>query len=145
MFKYLDKHGLVCRRVRDIAEAGVRTVYDITVEDEQNFVADGFVVHNCYQYLLQTGQISGQRNKLSINMEEFGRGKALSWHAFKTLVIGDKEQVTKVLRDSNVIKKGEKPFNLRRVLERQMDSGKGMDLYVKQKQAKSSGDDEEED
>lgn len=145
VFKYLDKHGLVCRRVRDIAEAGVRTVYDITVEDEQNFVADGFVVHNCYQYLLQTGQISGQRNKLSINMEEFGRGKALSWHAFKTLVIGDKEQMTKVLRDSNVIKKGEKPFNLRRVLERQMDSGKGMDLYVKQKQAKSSGDDEEED
>ena len=34
-------------RVRDVVPAGRRTVYDITVDDIHNFVANGIVTHNC--------------------------------------------------------------------------------------------------
>lgn len=104
-------------------------------------------VFDTYQYLRMTGQCSGTRKKITITVPGFERSKNFDWMSFKTLILGSKEEIAEVLRKHGVIKKGEPPFLLRNVLAKQMDSGLGMDLYVKARQAakgkaSSDGDDE---
>ncbi len=41
-------------KVKSAKCIGVRKVYDITVEYEHEFIANGFVVHNCFRYYLNT-------------------------------------------------------------------------------------------
>lgn len=103
-------------------------------------------VFDTYQYLRMTGQVTGTRKKMQLQVPGFEKAKSFDWLSFKTLMLGNKDQVTEVLRKQGVIKKGEAPFLLRNVLTKQMDSGQGMDLYVKARQAakgKSSSDDED--
>ncbi len=43
----LDIDGLFYSPVENIVQAGKETVYDLTVPDGENFVANGIIVHNC--------------------------------------------------------------------------------------------------
>ena len=40
----------------DVVESGTSDVYDITVEDTHNFIANGFLVHNCTEIFLATDE-----------------------------------------------------------------------------------------
>ena len=69
-----DDHGytttegdFVWRRVRkNPAPGGVRTVYDLTVEEDHSFVAAGIVVHNCQAFSItgRRGGFEDERGKM---------------------------------------------------------------------------------
>jgi TP901 family phage tail tape measure protein len=44
--RWLDENDFTVSKILDITPMGVQETYDITVEDDHNFVADGVVVHN---------------------------------------------------------------------------------------------------
>lgn len=43
----LDLDGIFYSQVKEVAPAGTEMVYDLTVPDGENFVANGIIVHNC--------------------------------------------------------------------------------------------------
>jgi len=48
LFKMLYEKGIVPLEIRSIKSKGLKKVYDISVEEHPYFLANGFVVHNCY-------------------------------------------------------------------------------------------------
>lgn len=47
-FGLIYENGIVPLHVKDIRFVGTRKVYDLSVENHQYFLANGFIVHNCY-------------------------------------------------------------------------------------------------
>lgn len=47
-FNFIKTNGIVPLSIKDIKTKGVKKVYDISVDKHQYFLANGFVVHNCY-------------------------------------------------------------------------------------------------
>ena len=107
-------------------------------------------VWDTYMYLKETGQISGQRNKMKFGEGTPFAGKVVSWMELKALVDGD----------ADLIKKGcaklglQKPVRIYEWCGKQIEKGEGYDLYLDQiknthtkKAAKAAekgdGDDEE--
>jgi len=129
-----------------LASANQETWLRIWTEDTRKRGRGFDQVFDSYQYLRMTGQVTGTRKKFKLLVPGFEKAGTFDWMSFKTLLLGNKEMVSDVLRRMKVIKKGEAPFQLRNVLTKQMDSGQGMDLYVKARQAakgKASSDDED--
>ena len=88
-------------------------------------------VWDTYQYLLMTGQISGTRNKLVCTLPQFVKLKTrLTWMQFKTLVLGNKEQISKTLKKLGYT---DKNFSIRKECFKQFASGKSMDMYFEKK------------
>lgn len=47
-FNFIHKNNIVPLPIRSIKSKGIKKVYDISVKDHQYFLANGFIVHNCY-------------------------------------------------------------------------------------------------
>ncbi|OIO28455.1 hypothetical protein AUJ16_01080, partial [Candidatus Micrarchaeota archaeon CG1_02_60_51] len=52
--KEIKAHGGILDEIETIEPAGIEKVYDFTVEDNHNFVANGFIVSNCGVRLVRT-------------------------------------------------------------------------------------------
>lgn len=72
--------------------------------------AQGFCpVWDTFYALSQTGQLSGKRSSMILNVASLGEAKkAINWMEFKTLILGDKESRLKIFE-----KIGYRPVNLR--------------------------------
>lgn len=53
-------------KVTDISFAGVKPVYDITVEDSHSLIANGIVVHNCQEISLPTTPVGDDESLISL-------------------------------------------------------------------------------
>jgi RecA/RadA recombinase len=107
-------------------------------------------VWDCYTYLKETGQVSGQRNKIKFGEGTPFAGKVLSWFEFKAMVDGDAELIKKGCQSMKL----PKPVRIYEWCRKQIASGKGYDLYLdeiknshtkKAAKAKSKGDDDSAD
>jgi RecA/RadA recombinase len=89
--------------------------------------ARGFCpVFDVFHYLMQTGQASGKRSSITLNVSGIGPAKkAINWMEFKTLVLCDKEG-----RQDVFDKIGYPNVNLRNGLFKQFKSGLAEDLYI---------------
>lgn len=97
----------------------------IWVEDE-NSQAKGFCpVWDTFYALSMTGQVSGKRSSMILDLHGLGKAKRpIDWLQFKTLVLGDKKQITAVCA-----RLGYKPFNLRKGLFNLIQRGVMEKLY----------------
>lgn len=97
--------------------------------------AQGFdPVFDTAEYLRSTGQLTGNRKGMTIHLEGQDKPfkKLVPWMIFKKMILGDKAEIKAICT-----KLGIKPLMLRAFCEKQMASGKGIDLYfAHQKQAK---------
>lgn len=85
-------------------------------------------VWDCYTYLKETGQVSGQRNKMKFADGTPFKGKVLSWMEFKAMVDGNKELMLKGCKKLGL----DKPVRIYEWCRKQIESGKGYDLYLDQ-------------
>jgi len=46
--KFINDNNIVTLPITSIESKGIKRVYDISVKDHQYFIANGFIVHNCY-------------------------------------------------------------------------------------------------
>ena len=121
---FIHSNNLIVDPVQSIKYVGEEQTYDIEVEDSHNFVANGFIAHNCWSYLLMTGQIEGKRNKFRIKFEEWSEMKPITWNEFKTLILGTKKEHMAIFE-----KYGIKPINIRKFCQKQLADGNGIELY----------------
>ena len=93
---------------------------------DADFVAQGFdPVFDTAEYLRSTGQLSGPRKSLQIHLDGQDKfKKPVPWLIFKKMVLGEKEEIKTICG-----KLGIKPLLIRSFCERQMKSGKGLELY----------------
>lgn len=107
-------------------------------------------VWDCYTYLKETGQISGQRNKIKFGDTTPFAGKTLSWMEFKAMVDGDKELIKKGCLSMKLAK----PVRIYEWCRKQIKDGIGYDMYLdnikathtkKAAKAKAKGDDTEDE
>lgn len=95
---------------------------------DANGEASGFCrVHDCWQYLKATGQISGQRNKIKFGEGTPFAGKVVSFMELKALIDGDKELIKKGCAK---LAPGKKPLRIYEWCRNQIASGKGYKLYL---------------
>lgn len=47
-FKFIYENNIIPLPIESIESRGIEEVYDLSVENHQYFVANGFIVHNCY-------------------------------------------------------------------------------------------------
>jgi RecA/RadA recombinase len=116
------------------------------IEDGEGEARGFDPVWDTFYYLKQTGQLTGDGKKMTL---ELYKGptfkKALTWLGFKTLVLGsakEKKHVCEQIGASKII-------NIRDFCTKQLESGKGLDLYLKSKKNKEpsktdEGDDDED-
>ena len=82
-------------------------------------------------YLRQTGQLTGTgRQKLKLQLPEWSKPKDTPWELLKEWILGDKEQKIKVCKKLKI-----DPLNLRSYVFKQIKSGVGEVLYIKQARA----------
>ena len=87
--------------------------------------AQGFdPVFDTYQYLKFTGQVSGNRKKMTLKFAGNEAKKTLGWLDFKSLIIGDNKTIKATCEAI-----GMKPIKLREKCFAQLAAGKGIDLY----------------
>lgn len=107
-------------------------------------------VWDCYTYLKETGQVSGQRNKMKMGDTTPFAGKTLSWMEFKALVDGDKELIKKGCAHLKLAK----PVRIYEWCRKQIKDGIGYDMYLdnikavhtkKAAKAKDKGSDTEDE
>ncbi len=89
-------------------------------------------VFDTIQYLKATGQLSGTRAKLKLNLHKLGEGKRpLTWIQMKKWILGDKETKAKTS-----LALGYPKMDIRKFCFAQMASGVGDSLYTKNNQSK---------
>jgi RecA/RadA recombinase len=94
-------------------------------------------------YLKETGQMSGQKKALKLNLDGLGQAKKpVEWLTLKRWVLGTKEEMTEISKSL-----GYKPMSLKAFCFRQMEKGRGEELYVEYQTNKAStkGDDDDSD
>lgn len=84
-------------------------------------------VWDTWMYLKETGQISGQRNKIKFGEGTPFAGQVVSWMDMKKLVDGKKELIKACCEKMKV-----KPIRIYEWCRKQIESGKGYDLYLDQ-------------
>jgi intein/homing endonuclease len=47
-FKFIYENNIVPLPIKSITSKGIKSVYDLSIENHQYFLANGFIVHNCY-------------------------------------------------------------------------------------------------
>lgn len=92
-------------------------------------------------YLNQTGQVSGVRKKLVLNLQGLGEAKrAITYEEFKVLILGTKEEWEPIYN-----KIGYKTIAMRKGLFSQMKKGTAEELYITNRNSKSKANDDEDD
>lgn len=87
--------------------------------------AQGFdPVFDTYQYLKLTGQLSGKRTKMVLQLKGNAASKAIDWADFKTLILGTPAEMKSIYT-----RIGMKPVKVRAKCFEQMASGQGIELY----------------
>jgi RecA/RadA recombinase len=112
------------------------------IEDGEGQARGFDPVFDTYEYLKTTGQLVGNRKKMLIKFEGNEARKPLEWADFKTLVLGEKDEIAKVCK-----KAGMKPFYVRKHCFSQVRKGVGIDKFFDTKRAKAmakGGDDEDD-
>ena len=100
-------------------------------------------VFDTFYAMSQTGQVSGKRTSMLLNVQGIGPAKKnIDWTEFKTLILGTKEEIAVVCN-----KIGYKTMNIRRGMFNLSKKGVMEDLYIKTKMSKKpeGEDDKEED
>jgi hypothetical protein len=104
-------------------------------------------VYDTYEYTKMTGQCVGSRNKLKFTLPNMKVLPTMSWHDFKILIVGTKDQRIEMQRALRIIKKSERPIDIRGLYKKQLSTGNGMELFFAQKaggeKVKKSKDEEE--
>lgn len=92
-------------------------------------------------YLNQTGQISGVRKKLMLNLKGMGEAKRhITYEEFKILILGNRDQWEPIYN-----RIGYKTLALRKGLLNQMKKGTAEELYIANRNAKAKKEDDEDD
>ncbi len=60
------KNNLILEKIVKKEDAGLEKVYDISVSNVHNFVANGCIVHNCHEYLPDEGETPATRDLLTL-------------------------------------------------------------------------------
>jgi len=101
-------------------------------------------VWDTFMYLDNTGQVSHKsRSKILLKIKKHESSKPMDWLDFKMLILGSKKQQKEVCE-----RFGLKWFDLRQFCIEQMQSGKGMTLFIEHKKSggdKQDGDEDSED
>lgn len=113
--------------------------------EDANGDARGFdPVFDTYEYLKSTGQAKGNRKKLLLQFKGNEAKKPIEWLTFKKLILGNKSEIKDICT-----KIGMKPCFLRKLCLKQVQSGKGVDMYFETRRAKAAakgvGSDDDDD
>lgn len=102
---------------------------------DANGEARGFdPVFDTAHYLKETGQLLGKRDKLILNLRDYGKAKKpIKWNEFKRLILGSKEDKIKICESL-----GYKGMDVRLMCFRQIASGKAENYYIEQGNNKAS-------
>lgn len=138
----VDQYRFICARTHKNKLGGIpnqETWLRLWVSDADG-VARGFdPVFDCYNYLKTLGIVGGQRNKMKFEgIPQLEGVKGLTWDQFKTLVIGNKEQIVELCDKLKI-----KPFQIRPWCRKHLASGEGLELYRKALGRKDKAADEE--
>ena len=96
-------------------------------------------VFDAYYYLYQTGQVSGSKSAIKLQLDGMDPAKkTITWMEFKMLVLGSKEQQTTIYT-----KIGMTPINMRKGCTNQIRKGKGEDLFISHQTSGTKSEDEE--
>jgi len=118
-----------------LSTPGRKGWFRIWVEDAEGNGCGFDPFYDTMVYLLETGQLSGNRKKLVLSIDGQPEiSKPANWMQMKEWVLGTKEQKQKVCKELGIAK----PFDLRKYLFKQVASGKGESLYVAAKDAKKA-------
>lgn len=110
---------------------GRKTWLRVWVSDAEGNARGYDPVWDQFYYLYSTGQASGKRSSILLNISGLGEAKKnLTWLEFKLLVLGTKEDKIKVCT-----KIGYKAINLRAGIMKQTRSGRSEDMYIEHTQA----------
>lgn len=113
----------------------------IWVEDGNGKARGIDPVFDTMAYLKDTGQVTGTRERLKLDLVGIGKSKRpMSWAELKLWVLGKKEDMVKISAAA-----GFKPMNLRSFCFKQMRSGVAEDLWVAQRSGKDAGGKDDED
>ncbi len=121
-FEDLEKYGCLFDKIKNIKEAGKENVYDFTVKDNHNFIANSFIVSNCGVRLLTSNLMKKDvQGKIKQIVEEIyvqvpsgvGRGGKMKL---------SNQEIKKVLETGSnwAVKKG---FGTKEDLEKTEDNG----------------------
>lgn len=122
--------------------------FRIWVEDAAGVARGLDPVFDVISYLRETGQLKGgvSRKGFKMSLDGFGAAKApISWTEMKLWILGDKDAMSEI---SKLM--GYKPMSLRAFCFKQMEKGRGEELYVEYQTNKKSdkadkGDDDEDE
>ncbi len=97
--------------------------------EDANGAARGFdPVWDTWRYLVNTGQSTGKRNNIKLEIKGKEVKKVLTWLEFKTLIIGTRKDMKAVFE-----RIGMKPFDLRAWCQDQLANKNGMELIMETK------------
>lgn len=96
-------------------------------------------VWDTWRYLVDSGQATGKRNSIRLNIKGKEIKKVVSWAEFKMLIVGSKDQQKKIFEYLGV-----KPFDLRSWCVKDLHEGSGIDKVFATKKAGNADDDEGE-
>ncbi len=120
---------------------GRQTWLRIWVSDANGDARGYCPVWDSFYYAAQTGQLTGKRNQIKLNVKGLGEAeRSITWLEFKTLILGSKQDMSDICA-----KIGYKSVNLREGFFRQLASGKGEDLYIAHNRPKATQKGDEDD
>lgn len=118
--------------------------FRIWVEDAAGVARGLDPVFDVISYLKETGQLTGMRKSFKLNLDGLGAAKtSVDWTMLKRWVLGDKEIMTEISKAL-----GYKPMSLKTFCFKQLEKGRGEELYVEyhtNKKANKKDEDDEED
>lgn len=83
-------------------------------------------VFDCYYYLYQTGQVSGKKSAILLQLSGMEPAKkTLTWLQFKTLILGDRDEKLGLFKHI-----GMTPVNLRKGCVVQIRKGQAEEMYI---------------
>lgn len=91
--------------------------------EDANGAARGFdPVWDTWRYLVDTGQATGKRNAIRLEIKNREAKKVLTWMEFKTLVLGTRSDMKEIYKRIGV-----KPFDIRAWCKAQLADGNGLE------------------
>lgn len=124
-----------------LAMPGRKSFLRIWIEDGSGTARGLDPVFDTVYYLQQTGQLSGNRKKFTLNLNKLGAGKRpVTWEIMKKWVLGDKTMMSKI---SAAL--GYKPMSIRKFCFEQIASGVADTLFTKNKNSKTKDADGDSD
>lgn len=126
--------------------------FRIWVEDASGTARGLDPVFDVISYLKETGQLGGQRKAFKLDLDGLGKAKtSIDWLTLKKWVLGSREQMSEISKAL-----GYKPMSIKAYCFKQMEKGRGEELYVAYQSDKSNkkdadvndsddSDDEEDD